>query len=104
MTDLQTIADSHPTIETTLTYTSDTVVRLAYQVTQTSEGEDDPLIQERYVVHPALVHDVRPFTDTLSLDREGFILRRSASAVTYFFDKAEVSAVYDPEIERLVKQ
>ncbi len=104
MTDIQAIADSGPTIETALTYTTDTGVPLAYQITESSEGEDDPLIQERYVVHPVSVHDVRPFTNTLSLDREGFILRRSASAVTDFFDTDEVNAVYNPEIERLVKQ
>lgn len=104
MTDMQAIADPRPTVETALTYTTDTGVKMAYQITEASEGEDDPLIRERYVVHPVSVHDVRPFTNALSLDREGFVLRRSASAVSDFFDTAEVSAIYNPEIERLVKQ
>ena len=104
MTEIQTIADSGPTIETALTYTTDTGERLAYQISETSEGEDDPAVRERYAVHQVPVHDVRPFTDTLSLDREGFILRRIPSAVADFYDAGEVSAVYEPEIERLVKQ
>ena len=104
MTDIQEITDLGPAVETALTYTTDTGERLAYQITETSEGEDDPVIRARYVVHQMPVHDVRPITDTLSLDREGFILRRSASAVSDFYDTGEVSAVYDPEVERLVKQ
>lgn len=49
------------------------------------------------------VHDGRPEVDTHSLDREGFVLRRHATAVDDFYDDAELTAVYDHEIERLLK-
>ena len=60
MTDIQEITDLGPAVETALTYTTDTGERLAYQITETSEGEDDPVIRARYVVHQMPVHDVRP--------------------------------------------
>ena len=104
MTDIQAIDDAGPAIEASLTYTTDTGERVVYQITETSEDEDNPAVRERYAVHQMPVHDVRPFADGLSLDREGFILRRIPSAVADFYDTDEVSAVYDPEIERLVKQ
>jgi len=50
------------------------------------------------------IHDGRPIADRLDLDREGFILRRHPTAVTDFYDEAEVRRVYYPEMERLVKQ
>jgi hypothetical protein len=38
-----------------------------------------------------------------SLDREGFMLARRASAVKDFYDPDEVRSVYYPEVERLLK-
>ena len=104
MTAIQTIGDAGPAIDAPLTYTTEAEERLVYQITETSEDEHNPAVLERYAVHHMPVHDVRPFADNLTLDREGFILRRSASTVTDFYDTDEVSAVYDPEVERLVKQ
>ena len=104
MTDIQAIDDAGFAIEAPLTYTTNTGERVVYQITEASEDEDNPEIRKRYAVHHMAVHDVRPFADGLSLDREGFILRRSASAVADFYDADQVSAVYDPEIERLVKR
>ncbi len=104
MSDIEAIGDAGPAIEAALTYTTDTGERVVYQITETSEDEDNPDVRERYVVHQMPVQDVRPFADGLSLDREGFILRCSASAVSDFYDADEVSAVYDPEVERLVKR
>jgi hypothetical protein len=37
------------------------------------------------------------------LDRQGFVLVHSQTAVTNFYDKHEVCAVYYPELERLIK-
>jgi hypothetical protein len=48
------------------------------------------------------IADGRPFSDSFSLDTEGFALRRHASAVADFYDDAEVRRVYYPEVEKLV--
>ena len=104
MSDIQAIDDSGPAIEASLTYTTDTAEKLVYRITETSEDEDNPELRERYVIHQMPVRDVRAFADGLLLDREGFILRRSASAVSDFYDADQVSAVYEPEVERLVKR
>jgi hypothetical protein len=49
------------------------------------------------------IHNGRPIIRDLSLDRQGFVLVRSQTAVTNFYDKQEVHAVYYPELERLIK-
>lgn len=101
MTDIQVIDDLADAVETPLTYTDQEGGRLVYNITETSE--DEPKYHDRYVIHQMPVKDVRPFAADLSLDREGFILCRRPSAVSDFYDSDEVSAVYEPEIERLVK-
>jgi len=50
------------------------------------------------------VHDARAVLDELSLEQQGFILRRHKTAVTNFFDEAEVRAVYYPEVEQLLRE
>jgi hypothetical protein len=50
------------------------------------------------------IRDARPIAGTLSLDRQGFVLTRHDTAIGDFYDAAELSAVYYPEIERLVKE
>ena len=40
----------------------------------------------------------------LSLDRQGFVLVRHATAVRDFFDAAQIKNVYVPEVERLIGQ
>jgi hypothetical protein len=40
----------------------------------------------------------------LSLERNGFVLVRHATAVRDFFDAGEIKSVYVPEIERLVRE
>src|SRR5665213_3053838 len=49
------------------------------------------------------IHDGRPLMPQLSLDREGFELRHHVTAMTNFYDAAEVRAVYYPEVEALLK-
>ena len=48
--------------------------------------------------------DARPLADTLALETNGFILVRHKSKVASFFDKAQLDAVYYPEVETLIKQ
>jgi hypothetical protein len=54
--------------------------------------------------HRVTIHDARPIQARLSLDREGFEVIRQPTAVKDFFDDAEVTRVYYPECERLVKE
>jgi hypothetical protein len=53
--------------------------------------------------HGLPIHDIRPISDAVSLDREGFALVRQKSAVSDFYSDDEVKNVYYPEAERLIK-
>src|ERR1700761_173506 len=53
--------------------------------------------------HSVPIHDVRPLSETVSLDREGFALVRQKSSVKDFYDEDEIKDVYYPEAERLIK-
>lgn len=50
------------------------------------------------------IRNARPLLPVLSLDREGFVLRRHTTEVVDFYDDAEVRRVYYPEIEALVRE
>jgi hypothetical protein len=50
-----------------------------------------------------LIRDVRPIADALSLDREGFELRRHETAVPDLYDDHAIEHVYYPEIEALLR-
>jgi hypothetical protein len=50
------------------------------------------------------IQDARPLLGELSLDRNGFTLVAHPTAVKDFFDPDQRTAVYYPEIERLVQQ
>jgi hypothetical protein len=54
-------------------------------------------------LHSVPIHDVRPISETVSLDREGFALVRQKSSVNDFSNGDEIKAVYYPEAERLIK-
>ncbi|MCH8925483.1 MAG: methyltransferase [Proteobacteria bacterium] len=49
------------------------------------------------------IHDGRAAAEPFDLDREGFALVRHDTAVTDFYDDAEIETVYEAEVERLVK-
>lgn len=100
MTDIQALDG----VEAPLTYTLQKTEKLVYQVTEMGEGEDAPQYHDWYNTHAMRISDARPLAPDLSLDREGFILRHSPSAVRDFYDNDEVKAVYEPEIDRLVRE
>jgi hypothetical protein len=52
--------------------------------------------------HTVPIADMRPVADTLSLDREGFVLRRHGTAVGDLYDDAAIKADYYREIEALL--
>lgn len=54
--------------------------------------------------HRILIRDARRLAAPASLDSQGFTLRRHVSRVRDFYDPAEVEAVYNPEIELLLRE
>lgn len=71
---------------------------------QPKPGTRAPQRSGRYEKHTVRVHDGRPRIDTFDLEREGFVLARSPTAVTDFYDDDEVRSVYYAETAELVKQ
>jgi len=53
--------------------------------------------------HSVAVHNARTIVDRLSLDREGFAVVRDASAVSNFYDEAQIKSIYYPECERILR-
>lgn len=66
--------------------------------------EGVPVRTGKYVTHSMPIYNARAIVGDLSLDRQGFALVHQHSAVTNFYDDAEVRAVYYPEVERIVKE
>ncbi len=56
---------------------------------------------ESYAVQ---MHNARPHLSPLSIETQGFTLRRAATAVTNFYDHEQVRRTYYPEVERLVRE
>lgn len=50
------------------------------------------------------IRDARPVADSLSLDRQGFALRRHETSVDDLYDDEAVERVYNREIEALLKE
>jgi hypothetical protein len=53
--------------------------------------------------HTVEIHDMRPLTGALSLDREGFELLRHETAVSDLYDDDAIENVYYPEVEALLR-
>ncbi len=52
--------------------------------------------------HGVAIADMRPIADGLSIDHEGFALRRHQTAAADLYDDDQVTQVYYPEIEALL--
>jgi hypothetical protein len=75
---------------------TETLDRVETRLNYTGEGGFSP--------KPVPVYDARPLLDHLTLDRQGFVLRRHRTAVSDFFDPPRVRSVYYPEVEQLLKE
>lgn len=64
---------------------------------------DEPTRTAEYAPYAVRIHDARPIADALSLDEQGFALVDHDTRVTDFYDDDEVTRVYYPEVEALVK-
>ena len=72
------------------------------KVQQPGEGQDERTGKFEY--HDVVIHDGRPLADELDLDRHGFRLLRRDTAMTDFYDEAQVREIYYPETEKLVQE
>ena len=57
-----------------------------------------------FVQRKITIHNGRPITDRLDLDREGFRLMRRPTTVVNLYDDEEIRRVYYPEMEMLIKE
>ena len=56
-----------------------------------------------YAPHTVKMRDARPIKDRFTLDKSGFVLLDSKSAVKDFFDKEEVNRLYPDEVVKAVQ-
>ncbi|MDA0785526.1 MAG: CmcJ/NvfI family oxidoreductase [Proteobacteria bacterium] len=66
-------------------------------------GHDNSKWAGQYRDHVVDIHNARSVPPGFSLDREGFELVEHISTVTDFYDDAQISEIYEPEIEALLK-
>ncbi|HUT48099.1 MAG TPA: CmcJ/NvfI family oxidoreductase [Alphaproteobacteria bacterium] len=66
-------------------------------------GADVATRDGRFEAHVVAIQSGRPKADTFGIEREGFVFARHHSAVSDFYDDAEVRSVYYPETAALVK-
>jgi hypothetical protein len=67
-------------------------------------GADATTRDGRFEAHQVSIHDGRANADAFTIEHEGFVFVRHPSAVSDFYDDAQVRAVYYPETAALVKQ
>jgi hypothetical protein len=54
--------------------------------------------------HQVPIRDARPLVGRLSLDKEGFVLLHHQTAVKNLYDEQEITSVYYPECEAVIKR
>ena len=90
------------TVEATINYVVDTGVQVV-NIPSTPGGEKSSHIGE-YEEKTVSVTDARPTVADLSLDREGFALVKFETRVSDFYEPDQITDVYNPEIEALIKR
>ena len=89
-------------VTATLTYLVDSGVK---PVNYPSVAGEDGVSRwdSRHEDRSVAIHDGRAAAEPFDLDRQGFALVRHDTAVTDFYDDAEIETVYEAEVEKLVK-
>lgn len=85
---------------TKLNYIVDNGVKPVHDIHDDKEVHTHPGAYEERVVN---IQNGRPLQDTFSLENNGFSFLDHASAMKDFYDPAEVTATYYPEVEDLIK-
>ncbi len=65
-------------------------------------GEDAPEHHARYVDRTVNIHNGRLRSKAFDLDREGFSLQPQGTAVTDFYDDAQIAHIYEEEVKSLL--
>jgi hypothetical protein len=93
--------DRLPYVEAELNYLAPVTERPRYYAYEIGAEERPYMPLEP---HRMKIHDMRPVSGELKLDKEGFELIEQRSAVRDFWDDDEVRKVYYPEAEAFIKQ
>ncbi|MFQ6024433.1 MAG: CmcJ/NvfI family oxidoreductase [Acidiferrobacterales bacterium] len=93
--------ETHPFVEASLTYLVDTGEKPVIYPSEAGGRSEQRTGQ--YANHRVAIHNGRPDANRFALDREGFLLTEHETRVQDFYDEEELRAVYDREVEHLVK-
>ena len=91
-----------PTVEAVINYVVDTGGKVV-NIPSTPGGGKSSHIGE-YEEKTVSVTDARALVGNLSLDREGFALVSHETAVADFYDPDQITNIYNPEMEVLIKR
>lgn len=92
-------------VDASLNYLAHTPHKPVIPMYAIGSGQATRMSDEYYAAHTVAVHDARSAPEPFSLDREGFeLVQDSRTAMTDFYNDAEVRDVYYPETIDLVKQ
>ncbi len=97
-----TTAQNLPYVEAELNYLGHTTERPRYYAYEPVAGDLPPVMP--LDPHLMQIRNLRPISDELSLDVQGFALAEQRSAVRDFWDDEEVRRVYYPEAERFITE
>ncbi|HEX3350927.1 MAG TPA: CmcJ/NvfI family oxidoreductase [Acetobacteraceae bacterium] len=83
-----------------LNYLAPTIERPRTYTYPAPDGQPQSTV--RSTPHRVLIRDMRVLKEAPQVDREGFALLHTPTAVRDFYDDAEIRAVYYPEVERVL--
>jgi len=101
MTQLEPQEADTGSIEADLVYTVDTGEKPVNETM--ADGDMSRRVTGTYQSHAMVIRDGRPLRDQFSLEETGFEFVDHDTAVTDFFDADQLTSVYYPEIEALIK-
>jgi hypothetical protein len=93
--------ETHASVQASLTYCVDTGEKPVIHPSEAG-GRSERRVGQ-YADHTVVIYNGRFDAHSLSLDREGFLLTEHETRVQDFYDEEEVRAVYEAEVEQLIK-
>lgn len=96
-----TTSESWPTIRAPLTFIVPQETKPYFESAALTGDQPKVFFQTEEL--EVTIEDMRPLAADLSLDRQGFELRRYPTAVAHLYDDAAVKGVYEAEIEALLR-
>ena len=94
--------DDRGTVRAALNFIVPQDTKPAFKSSRLTGGEPEVMFATE--AHEVEIRDLRPRAGALSLDREGFVLRRHRTGVADLYDDDAVKQVYYPEIEALLRR